>query len=62
MTLPFISADQDARCRIRDSLDENLLVEAGAGTDKTTSLVERIAQLIVRGPHYIRPGGRHHLY
>jgi len=49
MTLPFIPADQDARCRIRDSLDENLLVEAGAGTGKTTSLVERIAQLIVRG-------------
>ncbi len=49
MTLSFIPADQDARCRIRDSLDENLLVEAGAGTGKTASLVERIAQLIVTG-------------
>jgi ATP-dependent helicase/nuclease subunit A len=49
MTLSFIPADQDARCRIRDSLDENLLVEAGAGTGKTASLVERIVQLIVTG-------------
>src|SRR5918992_67014 len=49
MTLSFIPADQDTRCRIRDSLDENLLVEAGAGTGKTTSLVERVLRLIVTG-------------
>jgi ATP-dependent helicase/nuclease subunit A len=49
MTLSFIPADQDTRCRIRDSLDENLLVEAGAGTGKTTSLVERVVRLIATG-------------
>jgi ATP-dependent exoDNAse (exonuclease V) beta subunit len=49
MTLPFIPADQDIRYRIRDCLDENLLVEAGAGTGKTTGLVERVVRLITTG-------------
>ena len=42
-------ADQEARDRIRTSLDETLLVEAAAGTGKTTELVERIIEVIRRG-------------
>jgi ATP-dependent exoDNAse (exonuclease V) beta subunit len=45
----FISADQAARDRIRDSLDETLFVEAGAGTGKTTSLVDRMMGLVSTG-------------
>jgi len=41
--------DQDNRQRIANSLDENLFVEAGAGTGKTTSMVERIVSLISTG-------------
>ncbi len=43
MTIP---SDQPARDAIRKCLDENMVVEAGAGTGKTTSLVERIVALI----------------
>ncbi len=42
-------ADQEARDRIRTSLDETLLVEAAAGTGKTTELVERIIEVIRSG-------------
>jgi len=45
----FVSADQAARDRIRDSLDETLFVEAGAGTGKTTSLVDRVLGLVSTG-------------
>ena len=38
-------ADQQHRDRIRKSLEENLFVEAGAGTGKTTALVGRIVTL-----------------
>ncbi len=41
--------DQEARDRIRCDLDSNLLVEAGAGSGKTTALVSRMAELILRG-------------
>ncbi|HEU4570551.1 MAG TPA: UvrD-helicase domain-containing protein [Gemmatimonadales bacterium] len=41
--------DQAARERIRTDLDTNLLVEAGAGSGKTTSLVERLVALVERG-------------
>ena len=41
--------DQEQRLRIRTSLDENLFVEAGAGTGKTTALVSRITALIASG-------------
>ena len=41
--------DQLQRLRIRNSLNENLFVEAGAGTGKTTALVGRIIALIASG-------------
>ena len=46
MTSP---SDQKARCAIVECLDENMVVEAGAGTGKTTSLVGRIVALITTG-------------
>jgi len=42
-------ADQPARDRIREELDATLFVEAGAGTGKTTELVERILRLVATG-------------
>ncbi|MBT8336132.1 MAG: UvrD-helicase domain-containing protein, partial [Gemmatimonadetes bacterium] len=39
--------DAPARERIRTDLDSNLLVEAGAGSGKTTALVDRMLQLVV---------------
>jgi len=41
--------DAIARVRIRTDLDANLLVEAGAGSGKTTCLVERMVNLIRQG-------------
>ena len=41
--------DADARKRIRSSLDESLIVEAAAGTGKTTELVARIVNLLASG-------------
>ena len=49
MTTPFIPQDADARLRIREALDETLFVEAGAGTGKTTSLVDRVYALVSSG-------------
>ena len=46
MTVP---SDQPARNAIVERLDENMVVEAGAGTGKTTSLVGRIVALITTG-------------
>jgi len=42
-------ADQEARDRIRDDLDATFVVEAAAGTGKTTALVERMVALVARG-------------
>ncbi|HSH46558.1 MAG TPA: UvrD-helicase domain-containing protein [Longimicrobiales bacterium] len=41
--------DQDARDRIERDLDSNLLVEAGAGSGKTTALVRRMVALVETG-------------
>lgn len=41
--------DQRARDRIEQDLDTNLVVEAGAGSGKTTSLVNRLAALLYQG-------------
>ncbi|MDE2801834.1 MAG: UvrD-helicase domain-containing protein [Chloroflexota bacterium] len=49
MTQPMTIQDQEYRDRIRTSLDENLFVEAGAGTGKTTALVGRIVTLVTSG-------------
>jgi len=43
------ASDEDARYRIRNSLDESLIVEASAGTGKTTVLVDRIVEVLRRG-------------
>ncbi|GAB6064372.1 UvrD-helicase domain-containing protein [Deferrisoma palaeochoriense] len=41
--------DREARRRIREDLDVNFLVEASAGSGKTTSLVDRIVALVAGG-------------
>lgn len=47
--LQAVSGDAASRDRIRTSLDESLLVEASAGTGKTTELTNRIVQLLATG-------------
>ena len=42
-------ADDPARKRIRTSLDESMVVEAAAGTGKTSELVARIVEVLARG-------------
>ncbi len=46
MTAAFTPADAAARERIRTSIGENMCVEAGAGTGKTSVLVDRIVHLL----------------
>ncbi len=41
--------DQESRRRIREELDRNFMVEAAAGTGKTTSIVNRMVNLVVSG-------------
>ena len=45
--------DADARRAIRDDLDDTLVVEAAAGTGKTTELVNRILRVLETGPDRI---------
>jgi ATP-dependent helicase/nuclease subunit A len=51
MTLmnPTVISDQAVRDRIRDDLDVTLVIEAAAGTGKTTALVNRIVSVIGSG-------------
>jgi len=49
MKSPTQAPDQAARDRVRDVLDETLFVEAGAGSGKTTALVERVVALVESG-------------
>ncbi len=42
-------SDAEARERIRKSLDESLVVEASAGTGKTTELVKRLVEVLASG-------------
>ena len=42
-------ADAEARTRIRGELDTTLVVEAAAGTGKTTALVGRMVAVLARG-------------
>src|SRR5260370_27913239 len=44
-----ITSDQQVRDRIRDDLDTTLVIEAAAGTGKTTALVNRIVSVIGSG-------------
>jgi ATP-dependent exoDNAse (exonuclease V) beta subunit len=46
---PQLTPDKAARKRIRESLNESLIVEASAGTGKTTVLVERIVETLRAG-------------
>ena len=41
--------DDAARARLRDELDTTLFVEAGAGSGKTRSLVDRVLALVRSG-------------
>ena len=41
--------DDEARARIKSDLGTNLFVEAGAGSGKTTALVDRLVALISTG-------------
>src|SRR4029453_1594601 len=45
----FRPVDAEARERTRTDLDTSLVLEAGAGTGKTTLLVDRIEALVRRG-------------
>jgi ATP-dependent helicase/nuclease subunit A len=47
--LEFPLPDADARRRVRDQLAANLLVEAGAGSGKTSELVNRMIALVATG-------------
>src|SRR5579864_910987 len=47
--VPHLESDDSARQRIRTSLDESLIVEASAGTGKTTELVKRIVAVLGSG-------------
>ncbi|TVY08358.1 UvrD-helicase domain-containing protein [Paenibacillus cremeus] len=50
----LIQEDQEARTRIETDLDTTLLVEAGAGSGKTTSIVSRMIALIKTGKAQVR--------
>jgi ATP-dependent exoDNAse (exonuclease V) beta subunit len=47
-------ADQEARERFRTELEQNFCVVAGAGSGKTTAIVERICQLALRDRRALR--------
>ena len=49
MSAAFAPRDEAVRRRIRRSLDESFFVEAGAGTGKTASLVDRVLTLAASG-------------
>lgn len=46
---PVAPLDQQARDRISQDLGATLFVEAGAGSGKTTALVQRVLQLVITG-------------
>ena len=49
MSAQFTPGDHAARLKISEELDETLFVEASAGTGKTTSLVQRVVNLVASG-------------
>jgi len=51
MSAVFTPVDQALREEIRTALEVTLMVEAGAGTGKTTVLVQRMVELLRQGPH-----------
>ena len=54
MTLPSGRSDDDARRVIRESIDDTVIVEAAAGTGKTTELVNRVLAVIREGRAEVR--------
>ena len=60
MTRPL--ADAAARSAIADDLDDTLVVEAAAGTGKTTELVNRIVRVLATGRAAVRGIGGGDLY
>ncbi len=51
---PTLHTDEAARRLIREALDETLVVEAAAGTGKTTELVNRIVRVLAEGRANVR--------
>src|SRR5215813_2703943 len=52
---PFTSLhDEDARRTIEQALDDTLVVEAAAGTGKTTEMVKRIVRVVAEGRASVR--------
>ena len=47
--MTFVPTDEDARRRTRQDHATSLVLEAGAGTGKTTLLVDRIESLVLTG-------------
>ena len=47
--MPTLISDADARRAIAEDLDDTLVVEAAAGTGKTTELVNRILRVLATG-------------
>jgi ATP-dependent helicase/nuclease subunit A len=47
-------SDDESRARIHDALDETLVVEAAAGTGKTTEMVRRIVRVLAEGRANVR--------
>ena len=54
MSLVIGASDREARRVIRESIDETVVVEAAAGTGKTTELVNRILAVIREGRAEVR--------
>ena len=53
--------DHKDRTRIAEAVDQNLCVEAGAGTGKTTSMVARVASILAAGTVGDTPVGVDHM-
>jgi ATP-dependent helicase/nuclease subunit A len=51
MSAKFTPADESTRQEIRTLLEQSMCVEAGAGTGKTSVLVDRVVELLRRGPY-----------
>ncbi len=54
MTSAIKRSDEESRRLIRDAVDDTLVVEAAAGTGKTTELVNRILRVIATGRADVR--------
>ena len=54
MTVVIDRSDDDSRHVIRQSIDETVIVEAAAGTGKTTELVNRMLAVIGEGRAEVR--------